>query len=542
MSGAPVVIATNGYGMAVRPVDSGAPVLTVAENGFGMPIVISDLGAPFVVEGMEEFTPASVFGASDDGVWFSSSDKTKMWQDSGMTVPVAADGDPVVKVQDKSGKGHVLTFANALYKVDAGGLGYIETDGATTLGSTGTVNMSGTDQVTVCVGIRKRSDAAAGTVVELGLANGRFSIGAPGSTTAFAFASRGTSSGAATVSGAEWAAPVKAIVTGIGDISADMSVLRVNRVQRSSSASDQGTGNLSNAALGIGAKLDGNGKAALDIYEVFVIGRHLSAGDLASLEDYVGTNMGVPRAALSTTYMLPDSALAANPTGGFTCTGMTRAPDGTWWIANDGRTTEGDVTYTPGFVHLSADFGEVINELNMSAAYATPQSIQGLVYDVTDNTLWFADKLNSLVRHCDLTGALIGSPINPGVQPNGLAYSSGADELYISTDSDATILIHSAATGAFLRSIEAPIADIDMMQFVGGNLWLTTGANGANGSVVVCRASDGVEIKRYASLENAQAIEGVYVSGSSMWIANDGKFHINADPPISAVLKYNLIG
>lgn len=53
MSGAPVVIATNGYGMAVRPVDSGSPVLTVAENGFGMPIVISDLGAPFVVEGLE---------------------------------------------------------------------------------------------------------------------------------------------------------------------------------------------------------------------------------------------------------------------------------------------------------------------------------------------------------------------------------------------------------------------------------------------------------------------------------------------------------
>ena len=52
MSGAPVVIATNGYGMTVRPVDSGAPVITVAENGFGTPIVISDLGAPFVVEGL----------------------------------------------------------------------------------------------------------------------------------------------------------------------------------------------------------------------------------------------------------------------------------------------------------------------------------------------------------------------------------------------------------------------------------------------------------------------------------------------------------
>lgn len=52
MPGVPVVVATNGLGTPVRPVDSGAPLLTVATNGFGVPIVISDLGAPFVVEGL----------------------------------------------------------------------------------------------------------------------------------------------------------------------------------------------------------------------------------------------------------------------------------------------------------------------------------------------------------------------------------------------------------------------------------------------------------------------------------------------------------
>lgn len=51
MSGAPVVISTNGYGLPVKPVDEDAPVLTVAANGFGTPIVISDWGAPFIVEG-----------------------------------------------------------------------------------------------------------------------------------------------------------------------------------------------------------------------------------------------------------------------------------------------------------------------------------------------------------------------------------------------------------------------------------------------------------------------------------------------------------
>lgn len=51
MPGTPVVIASNGLGMPVKQVESGAPVMTVAANGLGTPIVLSDRGAPFVVEG-----------------------------------------------------------------------------------------------------------------------------------------------------------------------------------------------------------------------------------------------------------------------------------------------------------------------------------------------------------------------------------------------------------------------------------------------------------------------------------------------------------
>lgn len=54
MSGTPVVIATNGFGFPVNPVEANAPVLTIADNGFGAPIVISERGAPFIVEG---YTP-----------------------------------------------------------------------------------------------------------------------------------------------------------------------------------------------------------------------------------------------------------------------------------------------------------------------------------------------------------------------------------------------------------------------------------------------------------------------------------------------------
>lgn len=49
MSGIPVVISDNG--IPVRPVERGAPVMTVAAQG-GLPIRISDLGVPFIVQGL----------------------------------------------------------------------------------------------------------------------------------------------------------------------------------------------------------------------------------------------------------------------------------------------------------------------------------------------------------------------------------------------------------------------------------------------------------------------------------------------------------
>lgn len=47
----PVVIAENGFGIPVRPVEANAPPMQVADNGLGTPIVISDLGTPFIVNG-----------------------------------------------------------------------------------------------------------------------------------------------------------------------------------------------------------------------------------------------------------------------------------------------------------------------------------------------------------------------------------------------------------------------------------------------------------------------------------------------------------
>lgn len=82
--------------------------------------------------GGTSFDPASLFGASDDGVFFDPSDITTLFQDTAGTVPVTAAGQSVKCMLDKSGKGHSATQATAppTYQVDEGGTGYLSFNGS----------------------------------------------------------------------------------------------------------------------------------------------------------------------------------------------------------------------------------------------------------------------------------------------------------------------------------------------------------------------------------------------------------------------------
>jgi hypothetical protein len=54
----PVVIAENGLGIPVIPVEANAPAAVVAENGLGIPIVIVEKnGAPMIVSGLPDEEP-----------------------------------------------------------------------------------------------------------------------------------------------------------------------------------------------------------------------------------------------------------------------------------------------------------------------------------------------------------------------------------------------------------------------------------------------------------------------------------------------------
>jgi hypothetical protein len=107
------------------------------------------------------------------------------------------------------------------------------------------------DKVQVFAGVRKLSDAAIGMVAELsvnvGSNAGSFYFAAPeglGVDSNFTFKSRGSINTFGIATSGIKLSPISAVITTLGDISADTSTMRFNGAQISQSTSDQGTGNL----------------------------------------------------------------------------------------------------------------------------------------------------------------------------------------------------------------------------------------------------------------------------------------------------------
>jgi hypothetical protein len=114
------------------------------------------------------------------------------------------------------------------------------------------------DKAQVFAGVRKLSDAAAGSVVELSVSSGANSgvthiHAAPGATAGYSYRSAGTVTADANILSG-YAAPITNVLTGIGDISGDASRLRVNGTQAAQNTADQGTGNFLAYPLYIGMR------------------------------------------------------------------------------------------------------------------------------------------------------------------------------------------------------------------------------------------------------------------------------------------------
>jgi hypothetical protein len=157
----------------------------------------------------------------------------------------------------------------------------------------------GTDKATVVAGVRKLSDAAAGTIAlrspAVGSNEGAFALTAPNPALAnsFGFYSRGSVAPSAPASAA-FAAPTTNVVTGIGDISGDIAALRVDGTQVAQVTENQGTGDYLAYQTFFGARAGTgvffNGRE----YSNVGINRLLTTDELAALESWTAGKTGIP--------------------------------------------------------------------------------------------------------------------------------------------------------------------------------------------------------------------------------------------------------
>ena len=165
------------------------------------------------------------------------------------------------------------------------------------LGSTATAFQNiGSDEVAICAGITKSSDAAAGVFAELSASsssnNGTFALFAPVSAAAnYSWRSKGTVSTLPTAS--PYDAPTTNVLTGQGKIATDLSTFRADGAQVATSTGDQGTGNFGNYPLYFGRRggssLPFNGKE----HQFVATSRLPSDANRAKLETFTAAKTGV---------------------------------------------------------------------------------------------------------------------------------------------------------------------------------------------------------------------------------------------------------
>lgn len=89
--------------------------------------------------------------------WYDPSDLGTLFQDTAGTVPVSADGDPVARMEDKSGNGHHMTQADPARQPvyhTAGGAHWIESDGTDdSLSTPSRMGFSTNPDITVIAGL-----------------------------------------------------------------------------------------------------------------------------------------------------------------------------------------------------------------------------------------------------------------------------------------------------------------------------------------------------------------------------------------------------
>jgi hypothetical protein len=258
-------------------------------------------------------------------------------------------------------------------------------------------------------------------------------------------------------------------------------------------------------------------------------------------------NIGIHKNAM----VVPDG-VGMSPGGagkGVTCTGLCRIPGTTeFWMGNHGDQSAGHDSsgpWAPSLIRMrEIDLGYSkyllkVQEIPIAPLIAGAQSIQGVTFDSSDNTIWFTIATGPAVGvyHITQAGVLLGDGFLAGFNPNGIAYIAATDELWVNQESSVgnNIAKFSAATGAVvIAAASTGLSNQDMLHYdaTTKTLLMTYGANGVAGQVRVYTttgASGGLVNAGDIQLPiQADAIEGVVWEGRKLYLCNDSFYHVSA--------------
>jgi hypothetical protein len=182
-----------------------------------------------------------------------------------------------------------------------GFLPYLEFDGIDDSMSTGSIDFTATDKMTVWAGVRKLQDATYPCIAELSANletnNSSFALfsgngSAPADAPEWNWASKGTVKANVATTGSLYKAPITSVLTGIGNISGDVATLRVNGVQAATNTGDQGTGNYGNYPIYIGARGGTNLYFTGWLTSLIVRGAQSTQGQIEATESWVNGKTG----------------------------------------------------------------------------------------------------------------------------------------------------------------------------------------------------------------------------------------------------------
>ena len=247
--------------------------------------------------------PGWMFRGGAQGAWYDPADLATLFQDSAGTVPVAAAGDPVGLMRDKSGNGNhaiqVTAAARPVYR-NVGARHWLEFNGVNQFLVTPTIT-PGTDKAQVLIGLQKLANSGSGIVIEhsvdLNTHPGTFYLLAPvtsGAVRSYGATSKGSAMAIAFMAGNSIPSPSTNVVSMHSDIGADNLTVRADGSIVVQSVANQGTGNfLANPIYigmrgGVSIPFNGN------IYGLILrFGPNLTDEEITRAERYIATKTGV---------------------------------------------------------------------------------------------------------------------------------------------------------------------------------------------------------------------------------------------------------